>query len=129
MNHIIMQKGNVIILVIGILAIAAGIFVFFEAASFQKKSIFTEGKVVYVLGSSYRIQYFTEDGTEKIVRGSGKTHGFREGESAKVWYRTDNSDRARLTDGKRGGKRIIIAGAIAVMLGIYPLFQKRKPEE
>lgn len=100
-----MEQGNKIILVIGILAIALGIFVIFEASSFQKKARLTEGKVVYVLGSSYKIQYVTEDGTEKIKQGSGKTHGFREGDSAKVWYRIDNPDRVRLSDGKKGGRR------------------------
>ncbi len=39
-----MQQGNRIILVLGILAIAAGIIVYFEASSFQKKARLTEGK-------------------------------------------------------------------------------------
>ena len=121
-----MEKGNKIILVLGIIAIAAGILVITEATAFQKKAVLTEGKVVYVLGSSYRIQYFTEDGTEKIKQGSGKTHGYREGNVAKVWYRTDNPDKARLTDGKKGGKKIIIAGIVCILLGIYPLFLKKK---
>jgi hypothetical protein len=51
-----MQQGNKIILVLGIIAIAAGIIVFFEATSFQKKAVLTQGKVVYAMGSSYRIQ-------------------------------------------------------------------------
>jgi hypothetical protein len=121
-----MQQGNKIILVLGILAIASGIFVIIEASSFQKKARLTEGKVVYVLGSSYRIQYFTDDGTEKVKNGSGKTHGYREGASARVWYRTDNPDKARLSDGKKSGKKIIFAGAFCILLGIYPLFMKKK---
>ena len=121
-----MQQGNRIILVLGILAIAAGIAVYFEASSFQGKSTLTEGKVVYVLGSSYRIQFHTPDGAERIIRGSGKTHGYREGNSARVWYRTDNPDRARLSDGKKGGKKIVVAGLVCILLGVYPLFQKKK---
>jgi len=121
-----MQQGNRIILVLGILAIAAGLYVYFEASSFQKKARLTEGKVVYVLGSSYKIQYVTEDGAEKIKQGSGKNHGFREGASAKVWYRIDNPGKARLSDGKKGGKKIIIAGAFCILMGIYPLFQRKK---
>lgn len=121
-----MEKGNKIILVLGIVAIAAGILVIIEASSFQKKATLTEGKVVYVLGSSYKIQYFTQDGAEKIKQGSGKTHGYREGAKARVWYRTDNPDKARLSDGKKGGKNIIIGGFLCVLLGIYPLFQKKK---
>ncbi|HLF34516.1 MAG TPA: DUF3592 domain-containing protein [Cyclobacteriaceae bacterium] len=121
-----MEAGNKIILILGILAIAAGIFVIFEASSFQKKATQTEGKVVHVLGSSYKIQYFTNDRTEKICQGSGKTHGFREGNSVKVWYRTDNPDRARLTDGRKGAKTLFIAGIACVLLGVYPLFMKKR---
>jgi len=43
-----------------------------------------------------------------------------------MWYRTDNPDKARLTDGKKGSKKIIIAGAFCILLGIYPLFMKKK---
>jgi hypothetical protein len=121
-----MLKGNYIILILGIIAIGAGIFVRFEAKSFHKKTIMSEGKVVHVLGSSYHIQYFTEDGTEKILRGSGKTHGFREGAAARVWYRSDNPDRARLNDGKKAGKTLFIIGAFCILMGIYPLFLKNK---
>ena len=121
-----MEQGNKIILVLGILAIAAGVFVIFEASSFQKKAKHTEDKVVHVLGSSYKIQYFTEDGTEKIYQGSGKTHGFREGNIVRVWYRTDNPDRVRFTDGKKGAKALFIAGIACILLGIYPLLLKKR---
>jgi hypothetical protein len=121
-----MEQGNKIILVLGILAIVAGLFVKFEAASFQKKATLTEGKVIYVLGSSYKIQYFTDDGIEKIHRGSGKKHGFREGNRVKVWYKTDNPDRARLSDGKKGARTLLIISAFCILLGIYPLFMKKK---
>jgi hypothetical protein len=120
-----MTKGNVIILILGIIAIAAGIFVYFEASSFQNGARLTEGKVVHVIGSSYSIKYVTDDGTVKIKNGSGKTHGFREGANAKVWYSISNPDRARLSDGKRGGRKIIFAGAFCILLGIYPLFLKK----
>jgi hypothetical protein len=121
-----MEKGNKIILILGILAIAAGLFVKFEASSFQKKATLTEGKVVYVLGSSYKIQYFTDDGTEKIHRGSGKKHGFREGNRVKVWYKTDYPDRARLSDGKKGSRTLFIISAFCIFMGIYPLLMKKK---
>jgi len=121
-----MQQGNRIILILGILAISAGICVYFEALSFQKNARLKKGTVVYVLGSSYRIQYIADDGTEKLKQGSGKNHGFREGESTNVWYRTDNPDKARLSDGKKGGKKIFIAGAFCILLGIYPSFKRRQ---
>ena len=121
-----MEQGNKIILVLGILAIAAGVFVRYDASAFQEKAVLTEGKVVYVLGSSYKIQYFTGDGTEKIYQGSGKTHGFREGNSVSLWYRSNNPDRVRFSDGKKGAKTLFIAGIVCILLGIYPLFLKKK---
>lgn len=121
-----MEKGNKIILVIGILAIAAGIIVYYEASSFRENAIQTEGKVVHVLGSSYKIQYFTADGTEKICQGSGKNHGFREGNTVNVWYSKDNPDRARYTDRNKVARMLIIAGIVGILLGIYPLFMKKK---
>jgi hypothetical protein len=121
-----MEKGNKISLVLGIIAVLTGIFVFGEAAKFQKNATLTQGKVVHVLGSSYKIQYFNEAGQEFIKQGSGKTHGFRQGADAKVWYRADNPGKARLTDGKKGGKKIIIFGALLLLLGTYPIFLKKK---
>ncbi|MFN8206844.1 MAG: DUF3592 domain-containing protein [Bacteroidales bacterium] len=121
-----MEKGNKIILVLGILAIAAGVFVRFEASAFLKKAVLTEGKVVHVIGSSYHIQYFTGDGTEMTYRGSGKRHGFREGNSVPLWYRADKPDRIRLSDGKKGAKALYISGAVCILLGVYPLFIKKK---
>ncbi len=121
-----MEKGNKIILVLGILAIAAGVFVNFEASSFLKKATLTEGEVVHVIGSSYHIQYFTKDGTEKIYRGSGKSHGYHEGDIVRAWYKTDNPDRVRFSDGKKGSRTLWIAGIVCILLGIYPLFQKKK---
>jgi hypothetical protein len=121
-----MEKGNKIIMVLGILAIAAGVAVHYNYSSFLKKATLTEGKVVHVLGSSYRIQYFTGDGTEKIYQGSGKSHGFREGNPIRVWYRTDKPDRVRLSDGKKGSRRLFTAGIACILLGVYPLFMKRK---
>jgi hypothetical protein len=121
-----MEQGNKIILVLGILGIAAGVFVSFNASSFRKKAVLTEGKVVHVIGSSYKIQYYTADKTEKIYQGSGKTHGFREGNSVSVWYRADNPDRVRFSDGKKGAKTLFISGIVCILLGIYPLILKNK---
>jgi uncharacterized membrane protein HdeD (DUF308 family) len=121
-----MEKGNKIILVIGIVAIMAGVFVTFEASSFQEKAVLTEGKVVYVLGTSYKIRYFTNDGAEIIYQGSKKTHGYREGNSVRAWYRSDKPNKIRFTDGKKEAKILFIIGISSIFLGIYPLFFKRK---
>ncbi|MBI5011067.1 MAG: DUF3592 domain-containing protein [Bacteroidia bacterium] len=123
-----MQQGNKIILVLGIFAIAAGLLVYFEASSYQKKAVLTEGKVVHVIGSSFDIKYSAKDASEKIKHGSGKTHGYREGDAVKVWYRADNPDKARITDGKKGSKKLFIGGIFCILLGVYPLFLKKKQD-
>jgi hypothetical protein len=121
-----MEKGNKIILVLGILALIAGVLIRYEAKAFLKKATPTEGKVVHVLGSSYRIKYFTKEGIEKTYQGSGKTHGFHEGNSVSMWYRSDKPDRVRISDGKKGAKTMFISGIVCILLGIYPLFQGKK---
>ena len=121
-----MEKGNKIILVLGIIAIAAGIFVHYEASSFLGKATLTEGKVIHVLGSSYNISYLIADGTEKVLQGSGKQHGYHEGDIVRVWYRTDNPDRARLSDGRKGTRMLLGAGIVCILLGVYPLFLRKK---
>lgn len=121
-----MEKGNKIILVLGILAILAGILVSYESTKFCAKATTTEGKVVHVIGSSYKIQYYTTDGTEKIYQGSGKNHGYREGDTLTAWYKSDNPDRVRFSDRKQAVKVLIIAGIVGIALGIYPLFIRKK---
>lgn len=121
-----MEKGNKIILVLGLLAIATGVIVYYEASSFRAKATSTEGKVIHVIGTSYKIQYFTKDGTEKICQGSGKNHGYREGNTLTVWYSNDNPDRARYTDRNKVARVLIISGIVGMILGFYPLFMKKK---
>jgi hypothetical protein len=121
-----MEKGNKILLVLGILAIAAGIIISSEASSFMKTAVLTEGKVVHVIGTSYKIQYSTDDGLVKTYQGSRKTHGLREGNSVNIWYSTDNPDKVRLSDGKKGSRTFIIVGVVCILIGVTPLFLKKK---
>jgi hypothetical protein len=121
-----MEKGNKIILVLGIIAFAAGFIVKSNYATFLKTAVQTEGKVVHVLGSSYQIRYFTADGAEKLVRGSGKSHGYHEGDIVKAWYPADVPDRVRFSDGRKGTRMLFGAGIFCVLMGIYPLFLKKK---
>ncbi len=121
-----MEKGNKIALILGIVAIVASVFVILESSSFQKKAILTKGKVVYVLGSSYKIQYFTDEGTEKIYQGSWKNNKYHEGNSVSAWYKISNPERVRFSDRKKEAKTLLTSGLIGILLGIYPLFQKKK---
>ncbi len=124
-----MEKGNKIILILGILALATGIYLTCDDNAFKKKAVFTEGKVVYVLGSRYNIQYFTGDGTEQTLRRSQKTHGYHEGDIVSVWYRNDKPGKARLSDAGKGSKKLFITGAFCILLGVYPLFQKMREKK
>lgn len=121
-----MEKGNKIILVMGVLAIGAGIFVKYDATKFQEKAVETEGKVVHVIASSYHIQYFTADGTEHIYKGSGKNHKYREGNTVKAWYHSEKPQKVRFTDGIKTARTIILAGIVCILLGIYPLFTRKR---
>lgn len=121
-----METGNKIILVIGILAIGVGILVKYNSAAFQEKAVKTDGKVVHTLSSSYHIQYFTTEGTEHLYKGSQKNHKFREGNTLTIWYNSEKPDKIRLSDGKKTTRSILIAGFVCLLLGIYPLFTRRK---
>jgi hypothetical protein len=61
-----------------------------------------------------------------IYQGSGKQHGYREGNSVKVWYKSDNPKRVRFSDRKKESRALIIAGVVGMLLGVYPLFIKKK---
>jgi uncharacterized membrane protein HdeD (DUF308 family) len=121
-----MQKGNVIILVLGVLVIAAGVLINMNYSSFIKSASLTEGTVVHVSGSSYKIQYTTDDGIEKIHQGSQRNHKYREGNTISLWYKIDNPDVIRLSDFKKGFNKFLIAGIACILLGVYPLFMKKK---
>jgi hypothetical protein len=121
-----MNKGNIILLVLCILSIVAGIAVYFEASAFQKKAKVTEGIVDYKLGSSYRIKYTSDNGVEHTLQGSQKNNKHHEGDKIKVFYRIDNPDKARITDGKKGGKKILIIAIVMLLFDLYLIYTNRK---
>lgn len=120
-----MKPGNKIVLVIGIIVLLAGSFVLSRELSFRKNALQTEGKIVSTLGSTFHVQYFIADGTEKVKRFSAKTNPYRAGDTKNVWYLPDNPDRARLSNDISGGKTLIISGLFCLLLGVYPLFMKK----
>lgn len=120
-----MKSGNKIILVIGIIALAVGSFVLSRELSFRKNALQTEGTVISTLGSTFHVQYFTTDGTEKVKRFTAKMNPYRAGDTKNVWYLPDNPDRARLSNDISGGKTLIILGLFCLLLGVYPLFMKK----
>ena len=110
-------------LVLCLLAIVAGTAIYFEASAYQKKAKVTEGIVDYRLGSNYRVKYTSDDGVEHTFRGSQKNNKHREGDKLMVFYRIDNPDKARITDGKKGGKKLIIIAIVMLFLDLILIYQ------
>jgi hypothetical protein len=122
-----MNKGNTILLVLSIIFIAGGAFIYFEASKFQKSATVTDGSVVYALGSSFKISYTSEDGNEHIKQGSsGKTKRYHDGEKVTVWYQSEDPARARLSDGMKGGKKVMIYAAGFLLLSLYMTWTERR---
>jgi len=117
-----MKSGNKIVLIIGVIALVVGSFVISSELSFRKNSLQTEGKIVSTLGSTFHVQYFTADGTEKVKRFTAKMNPYRTGDTKNVWYLPDNPDRVRLSNEPDSGRTLIISGLFCLLLGVYPLF-------
>jgi hypothetical protein len=121
-----MNKGTIILLVICLITIAAGIVVILEATEFQKIARITEGTVADRRLGSYHVLYRSDDGVEHDLRISVKNNKHSDGDKLKVFYRIDNPAKARITDGKKGGKKIIIAGLILLLFDFYMMYLNRK---
>ena len=125
-----MKPGNIILLVISLLTIGIGTAIYFEASAFQKTAKITVGTVTSSDISSYQVQYTSDDGVERIFKGShGKTKKARTGDRKKIFYQADNPDKARITDGVKGGKKVIIIGFILLLFNIYMIYTNRKREK
>lgn len=121
-----MEKGNKIMLIFSAIAFAASVFFYYESSSYQKKAVQTEGQIIDCRMSSYNVRFFTQENVEKIKYVSRKNHKHHEGDIVNVYYRADNPDKVRFTDGKKEVRTFIIVGVICFLLGIYPLFLKKK---
>jgi len=121
-----MNKGTRILLVLCLIAIGAGIAVFFEASSFQKKAKVTEGIVENSRLSSYHVIYTSDDGVKHSLYVSKKNNGLNDGDKINVSYRIDNPDYARINNGKIGGKKIIIIAIVMLLFDFYMIYINRK---
>jgi hypothetical protein len=121
-----MQKGNKIMLVVGIIVLGIGAYVLSRELAFRKNAVETNGTVISTLGSTFTVQYITNDGIEKTKRFSVKTNTNRAGDAKQIWYLPDNPEKASLTNGTEGGRVLILSGLVCLALGIYPLFQKKR---
>lgn len=123
-----MYKGNIILFVLCLFAIAAGIAVYFEASAFQKKAKITEGIVDNTRISSYNVKYTSDDGVEHTLRISGKNRRHT-GDKLTVFYRADKTNKARITDGKKGGKKIIIIAIVMILLNLFFVYKNKARTE
>jgi hypothetical protein len=122
-----MNRGNIILLVICLIAIAVGSAIILEASAFQKTSKVTEGKVVSSDFTYYTVQFFSDDGAERSYRGRhGKPKKYFTGDKVKVFYQADNPDRSRITDGKKSGKKVIGIAILLLILDLYLIYTNKK---
>lgn len=122
-----MNSGAKIFLVLSLVTILTGTLIFLEASSFQKKAKVTEGTVVLRDATYFYVQYLSDDGKVRTHRGShGKNKKYYIGDKFKVFYLINNPDRSRISDGKKGGRRVIIAGMALLLLALLGIYQNRK---
>ena len=125
-----MKPGNIILLVICLVAIGIGTAIYFEASAFQKTAKITVGTVTDSDISSYYVKYTSDDGVERTFKGShGKTKKGYPGEKKKIFYQADNPDKARITDGVKAGKKVIIFAFLLLVLNIYMIYTNRKKDK
>jgi hypothetical protein len=123
-----MKSGNKILFVLCAIAIAIGVWIYLEAKSFQKTTKVTVGIVANSSLSRYEIKYTADDGIERIYKGihSSKGRTYHNGDKLKVFYKTDNPDNMRITDGVRSGKKVIKIGIIMVLFNLLSVYFDRK---
>jgi hypothetical protein len=124
-----MKTGNKILFVVCVIAIAIGVAVYLEAAAFQKISKVTVGVVVNSGSTYYDVRYTSDDGIDRTHRGSQPKNGkHRDNEKMKVFYQTDNPDKARISDGVKGGKKVVFWGFILLLFNLASIYFGKKKE-
>ena len=125
-----MKPGNIILLVICLVAIGIGTAIYFEASAFQKTAKIAVGTVTDSDISFYYVKYTSDDGVERTFKGShGKTKKGYPGEKKKIFYQADNPDKARISDGVKGGKKVIIFAFLLLLFDLYMIYINRKKEK
>jgi hypothetical protein len=121
-----MNRGSIIFLVLSLVTIVAGTSIFLEASSFQKKTKVTDGTVVSRDLTYFYIKYISDDGAEHTHRGTqGKNKKFYVGDKFRVFYLKDNPYKSRISDGKKGGRKVIITGIALLFLSLTSIYQNR----
>jgi hypothetical protein len=123
-----MKTGNKIFFVLCAITLMAGMIIYFEASAFQKAAKITTGTVINSGLSRYEISYASDDGITRTYKGvqSSKGRKFHDGDELKVFYKSDNPDKVRISDGVKSGKKILKIGIIMVLFNILSVYFDRK---
>ncbi|MBK7131641.1 MAG: DUF3592 domain-containing protein [Bacteroidales bacterium] len=125
-----MNTGNKILLVICGITLAAGVIIYLEASAYQKTAKLTVGTVVNSGMSRYEIKYTSDDGIERNSQRTQSSKGrkYHDGDKVKVFYQVTDPDKCRITDGKRGGKKVVFWGFILLLFNLTMIYLNRKKE-
>ena len=124
-----MKTGNKIFFVLCAITIIAGAIIYLEASIYQKKSKITDGTVINTGLSNYEIHYTSDDGVERIYKGnhgSSKGWNYHDGDIVKVFYKADNPDKMRFSEGVRFGKKVVKIGVIMLLFNLFLVYTDRK---
>ena len=124
-----MRTGNKIFFVLAAVTILAGVIIYLEAASYQKTAKITTGTVFNIGLSQHEIHYTSDDGVKRVYKGahgSSKGWHYRDGDLVKVFYKADNPDKMRISDGIKTGKNIVKIGFIMLLFNLLLLYFDRK---
>jgi hypothetical protein len=124
-----MKSGNKIFFVLCALTIIVGFIIYLEASIYQKKSKITDGTVINTGISSYEIHYSSDDGVKRVYKGnhgSSKGWHYHDGDIVKVFYKADNPDKMRYSDGVRFGRKVVIIGIIMLLSNLLLVYSNRK---
>jgi hypothetical protein len=126
-----MKTGNIILFVLCAIAIAIGVGIYLEASSFQKKAKVTLGIVANSSLSHYEVKYTSDDGVERtnMRTHSSKGRTYHDGDKVKVFYKIDNPDKCRISDGKKSGKKVVFWSFIMLLVNFLSVYQDRKRDK
>jgi hypothetical protein len=126
-----MNTGNKILFVLCGIVIAAGVVLYLEASAFQKTAKITEGIVANSGLTFYDVRYTTDDGIERTNKRTHSSKGktYHNGDKVKVFYQIADPDKYRISDGKRGGKKVVFWGFILLLFNMLSVYQGRKRDK
>jgi hypothetical protein len=123
-----MNLGNKILFFVSGIVIASGVAFYLEASAFQKTAKITEGVVANSSISRYEVKYTSDDGVERTDYRTHSSKGstYHNGDKVKVFYQIANPDKCRISDGKRGGKKVVFWGIILLLFNLLSVYHGNK---